>query len=164
VAAYAETFDAMARMGRLSRGIGEQNGVTPADLERFLEDASAFVDSALAARGLTVPVTDLVGLASLRAPVATRGALEALRALFPASDGPAAAVELIRSLEQQWATFVEAVAAGTAPVVTILEPGADELSGADFWSAESSYGMTQPIPEDAANPHLAPEAYRGMKF
>jgi hypothetical protein len=163
VAAYAETYDAMARMGRLSRGIGEQNTVTPANLERFLEDASAGVDSALAARGLTTPVTDAVALASLRAPVAIKGALEALRALFPAADGPAAATELIRSLEKDWDAFVAGVAAGTAPVVVIIEDVVG-LDAANFWGEEPTYGLVQPIPEDAANPHLAPEAMRGMKF
>jgi hypothetical protein len=165
MAAYAETYDAKARIGRLSRGIGERNTVTDADLERFLEDASAAVDAALGARGLAVPVTDGVATASLRAPVAVKGALEALRALFPAGDGPAAAVELIRSLEADWKVFVDGVVAGTAPVVVILEfdPEAPGLDAGEFWTNEPTYGLV-PETEETVNPWLAPEAFRGMRF
>jgi len=128
------------------------------DLERFLLARQGEIDAALAGRGIAVPLTDEVGVASLRSLHAAGALTLALPATFPNREGPAAAAELMSSVAAEWLRGLDAIMQGTHPAVAMLSSEGEVPSASSFWDEMPEYGLTD---EEPGNPYFAPLFERG---
>jgi hypothetical protein len=140
VASYATFDDVNTRLGRFV-GLFSVTGKHPdqTDIEALLDDAAADIDSAISARGFdpaTISDEAKAGLVDLNA----YGALA--RALPSANLGPQGAA-LLAVAQSVWDLAMGAkgsIAAGTFPVIALLEAEGGGPAAGDLWSDDPSYG------------------------
>lgn len=145
--AYCEVEDVKSRAGRLRDAWDDTTPVTDGDLERFIRDAGATVDMALAAHGFTAPATDAQVTAALLPVVADMALLMALTATWPGGSGPASVGDAIREVRTRVeggdgkGGYLAALADGQIGFLMYLrEQEQGDSSGAtNFWSREADY-------------------------
>jgi hypothetical protein len=163
--AYALVADVKARAGRLASAWSRDTSPGDADLERFLNDEAASLNAAILGRGLTLPEAETDAALSLRGVNADGALLLALSGTFPAGEGPAAAQELIRIVQERLTLAWESIRAGTHPAIVIIEAAdVGAPSASNFWDEEPDYGQVGIEELEELNPRLQPEAERGMVF
>lgn len=138
---YCEVEDVKARAGRLKDAWDDTTPVTDGDIERFIRDAGATVDVALAAHGFTAPADDAKVLGALTPVVADMALLATLTATWPGGGGPAAVSDLIAEVRARVEGYVSALADGNVGFLMYLrEQEEGDSSGAtNFWSRETDY-------------------------
>jgi hypothetical protein len=145
--AYAEVEDIKSRAGRLRDAWDDTTTVSDGDLERFIRDAGATVDMALAAHGYDAPATDPLVTAALTPVVADMALLMALTATWPGGSGPAAVSDLIGEVRARVegkdgkGGYLAALADGQIGFLMYLreQEQGDSSGASDFWNRETSY-------------------------
>jgi hypothetical protein len=165
--AYAELADLRARAGKV--GVAWDLDTLPGDpdLDRLLDMAASEIDALLAARGYTVPLTDVTAQEALRSLNTAGALLKALGATMPADTTAADVRELRRDARTEWNDGLKALATGEAGVVAYLESLAGSPPGAsDFWDENPEYGQpgTPFTDPGVTNPYLAPTVCRTDTF
>lgn len=145
--AYCEVEDVKARAGRLKDAWDDTTPVNDADIERFIRDAGATVDVALAAHGFDAPALDARVTGALVPVVADIALLTLLTATWPGGNGPASVSDAIQQVRLRVegndgkGGYLGALASGDIGFLMYLreiEQGGTEGS-ADFWSSETDY-------------------------
>lgn len=147
MSAYADVEDLKARAGRIRGAWDDTTEPNDGDLERFIRDASAAVDIALATHGFAVPATDVNVVGSLLPVVADIALLMALAATYPGGSGPQSVTALYEDVRVRVegkdgkGGYLKGLADGTLPALQTLtnqDPGTN-AGAADFWTQEQGY-------------------------
>lgn len=146
MASYATFQDVEARAGRYA-SIFHVAGKQPDEdtVEALLENVSAELDAAIAARGHSVPVTGAA--ASALVDTTAYGALG--RALASVQSGDKALDELKAYAQKMWTAALEAIAKGTHAAIAVLDASGGGASAGDFWSDEPEYGRPEQVEAEA---------------
>lgn len=144
---YCEVEDVKARAGFLKDAWDDDTPVTDGDIERFIRDAGAVVDVALAGHGFVNPAVDTRVTGALVPVVADIALLAALLATWPGGTGPAQIAALIQEVRLRVegadgkGGYLGALAAGDINFLMYLreqDPGLAS-GGGDFWTTEKGY-------------------------
>lgn len=163
--AYASFDDVISRAGRFA-GVFQVDGKHPdqTDIEAFLDDTAELVDAAISAAGFTPSAMTSDAKAAL-VDLNAYGAL--VRALSAANMGSQAAA-LLAEASSVWDLAMGAdgsIAAGTHPVIALLQAGGGGPSAGDLWSDDPTYGSELGLLAEAdqlADTNLAPSFRRGQ--
>ncbi|HLE98970.1 MAG TPA: hypothetical protein VI540_03660 [Gaiellaceae bacterium] len=163
MASYATFADVEARAGRyapLFSVAGKQPDETT--IEKLLVDVEAEINAAIAARGISTPVTDAAAKAALL-DVTAYGALARALIGVPGDDG---LEELQKYAQAVWLAALAAIAKGTFPAVAALESAGAGASAGDFWEENPDYGTPEQVQAEALTltPSLAPGFAKGQSL
>lgn len=145
--AYAEVEDVKSRAGRLRDAWDDTTSPGDGDIERYIRDAGATVDVALASHGFTAPAEDPTATGALTPIVADIALLMALTATWPGGSGPASVADLIGEVRMRVegrdgkGGYLGALADGTSGFIVYLRQiNQGDAAGADtFWDKERGY-------------------------
>lgn len=138
---YCEPEDVKARAGRLKDAWGDTTPVTDGDLERFIRDAGATVDVALAAHKYEAPSQDPKVLAALVPVVADIALLTAIEATWPGGSGGSSVNDMRAAVAKRVEAYVAGLANGDIGFLVYLssiEEGGGSGAAA-FWESERGY-------------------------
>lgn len=163
MAAYATADDVKARAGRAANTFGVA-GKRPneTDLEKFLIDVSAEIDSLLRGRGHD-PAALPAGVAAALRDLAAYGALYRALPGVDMSDRPDETKKLLDTARRIWEGGTKALAEGTLPALAQLEAAGGSSAG-DFWTDHPAYPTTGDVEEARTYPSLAPGMAKGMSL
>lgn len=136
---YASADDVAARLG--GRPLDDNSKPSSSQVEGWLAEASAMIDGALRARGITVPITDATGKTILKARVVDYA--EGLARQSYAQAGNGSDEDGIKSLDR-FNAFLAKIESEAAVVAAML--GATSSSGAGPSRFRSNYGDTITCP------------------
>jgi hypothetical protein len=163
MAAYGDFADVLSRAGRIG-GAFQLAGSKPnqTDVEEFLTDTAAELDSAIRSRGFSIASLSSEVKAALK-DVNVYGALS--RALAGLPDSPE--VTRLRDYATAiWEGALAAIAAGTFPALAELEvgPGGEGGQAGSFWGEEEGYPTEGDIAAMREWPSGAPGFAKGMSL
>lgn len=159
---YADVHACTGRAGAVGGYFSDSSDPDLADLERFLVQTASQLDAALAAQGLTVPVTDATAAAILEGMNADGALSIALPAAYPGKGTrPDSVSELIEQVTARWEAALQSIVDGKALVVRYLTAQSAAGAGAtgtSFWIEEPDYGTlgSRSANEYLEHPGIAP--------
>ena len=159
---YTSVERVIARAGALLDSLDDTSVPTVDAVRDFIVETAGEIHTYLAARGLTVPVTDDDARRMLAGLNGDGAMIRALEARYATASGTidSEPLGILTSARARWDAAITAFLAGTHPLFGLLTGPSDTTAGtaaSSLWTTEPAY-----TPEVDLTNNLGSEVYKGM--